>query len=174
MEQNKWRLYGLAFVFSWLPYLVVAWGYMKLADDLWGDFWTALLWLLVARTFFSIIEILGGIAAWRVYGRRALTQSYLELLRENDFPQRTNSYDDVLGYLSGIELDVDGVLSDQVKRAATEFRTALAIYRTTGLFAGLRHLAAAEAALEIYSPKSKAPDWGEEWDGATSEPDSAH
>lgn len=166
----------LTFTFSWLPYLAVAWLYMKLGDDTWESFRTALLWLLVARMFFSIIELLGGIAAWRIYGKRALTDIYLEVLRSNHFPPRKYSHDDFLAYLTRVEDEDYGgyEISSETRKAATEFRSALTVHESTGLLAGMRHSSAVEAALEIYSPKSKAPDWGEEWGEVEAEADSAH
>ncbi len=62
--------YFVVFAFSWLPYLALAWAFMKLTDEGHArDFRLALGVLLALRLFFSTIEAVGGFFLWRLYGR---------------------------------------------------------------------------------------------------------
>ncbi|MEW5943720.1 MAG: hypothetical protein AB1710_07705 [Pseudomonadota bacterium] len=138
--------------FAWVPYVLVSWGYARLSD---GSFWSALGVLLAIRLFFSVIETLGSVFAWRLYGRRKMIERNLAMLRANNFPKRQYAHDDFLNYLSRIE--DDETCPQQLKMAAKQWEQALAFFESSGILLGMRMHAAADAALDIYSPKHEAP-----------------
>jgi len=82
MNNTKWALIMSAFAF--IPYLLVAWGYTRIADGSVRVFWIALGLLIGARFFFSVIETVGSILAWRLYGRRLAIDRNLAFLRTNN------------------------------------------------------------------------------------------
>jgi hypothetical protein len=131
-------------------YLVVAWIGAKLFDL---QLWTVFVGLIVARAFFGLIEGAATFLNWRFAGRKSAVQGFLEVLRANNFPPRENEHDDFLGYLA--RLDSDYQPKPDYKRAAKELYTFLASTETRGILAGMRVHAASDAALDIYSPKSK-------------------
>ncbi|HQR19491.1 MAG TPA: hypothetical protein PKV98_01405 [Burkholderiaceae bacterium] len=139
-------------VFAWIPYVLVSWGYAKLTG---GSFWPALGVLVVVRLFFSAIETLGSVLAWRIYGRKAVVERNLSLLRASNFPKRQNAHDDFLSYLGRIESDETS--SQQLKAAAKQWEQVLAFFESSGILLGVRMHAAADAALDVYSPKNEAP-----------------
>jgi hypothetical protein len=156
---NDTRTYIIMFLFALVPYALVAWGYMALMDGQANDFWAAFGILLGVRLFFSTIETLGSVLAWRLYGKRLMVGKHLEFLRARSFPKRKFSEEDCLGYLSSIEDDPDQPAS--LRAAAKEMHWALATCEEVGIIVGMRMHSAAEAALEVYSPKAQAPAYGE-------------
>jgi hypothetical protein len=157
MNDTKARL--IAAGFAWVPYLAVSWGYSALTDGTAKMFWYALGALLAARLFFSIIETLGSVLTWRVYGRRIAINRFLTFLRDNKFPQRKFAHDDIGNYLARIE---DNYSADTalVKAAASELRRSLATFESMGFLVSMRMYSAIDDALELYSPKEKAPVFG--------------
>lgn len=147
--------------FSLVPYLLVSWGYAELTDGNSKTFWTAFGVLVGVRLFFSVIETLGSILSWRLHGKKLMVQKMLEALRSNEFPKRFYSHDDILGYLARIEDEEK--ISPSVKSAAKQLEFVLATFENLGILAGARMYSAAEAALEIYSPRSAAKEfsWGQ-------------
>lgn len=148
---NDTRSQIIMALFAWVPYVLLSWGYAKLTDS---GFWPALGVLLAIRLFFIVIETLGSVLAWRVYGRKKIIERNLSLLRANNFPKRQYAHDDFLVYLSRIEND--DAYSQQLKTAAQQWEQVLAFYETSGIFLGMRMHAAADDALDIYSPKREA------------------
>jgi hypothetical protein len=136
-----------------VPYVVIAWGYTKFDSDV--SFWQALGVLLAVRLVFSIIETLGGMLAWRFYGRAYTVKEFVQILHKSKFPQRYYQHDDLLNYLARIEDDLN--LDADVRRAAREVGSSLELYESMGILIGLRMHSASEQALEIYSPRDNAP-----------------
>ena len=144
-------------LFSFVPYLLVSWAYMALAEGESKQFWGAFGVLIVARFFFSVIETLGSIFSWRLYGKKLMVNKFLGMLSANNYPKREYQHDDFLGYLARVE---DGPYADSVKTSAKEIYFLLSTFESMGILLGMRMHAASEVALEAYSPKAKAPIWG--------------
>ena len=151
------RAYIIIALFSFVPYLLVSWAYMALVDGGSEQFWTAFGVLIAVRLFFSVIETLGSVISWRLYGKKLMVNKFLGLLRANNFPKREYQHDDFLGSLARIE---DGPYGDSVKTSAKEIYFLLSTFESMGILLGMRMHAASEAALETYSPKAEAPIWG--------------
>jgi hypothetical protein len=145
-------------LFAWVPYMLVSFAYMKLTEGSWKDFWVALGALIVVRLFFGIIEMLGGSLAWRMYGKKLMVNKHLQLLHANKFPTRQYSHDDFSAYMSRIADDPDSPAPLIV--LAKEATHSLELAENLGILIGMRVHSAAEAALDIYSPKSEAPVFG--------------
>jgi hypothetical protein len=71
----------LALLFSLIPYTAVSWGWVVYTNGGGREFATAFGVLLVARLFFATIETLGGIVAWRAYGRQVMLRRLLTSFR---------------------------------------------------------------------------------------------
>jgi hypothetical protein len=123
---------------------------VKLTDGPAREFWVALGVLLAIRLFFSIIEALGGILSWRVYGKKVMIERNLKLLRANHFPKREYAHDDFAGYLARIEQGPK--YSEQLKAVAQQMYFVLSFFESAGMLSGMRMHAAADEALNIYSP----------------------
>jgi hypothetical protein len=148
----------LSGLFSFIPYCVVAWVYIELTNGRTTDFWIALGVLGAVRLFFAVIEGLNGVLAWHVYGKRIATRKLVEFLRAHNFPKRKYSHDDFLSYVFRIEDEPEYAIP--LKFAAKEIHSALAAWEQMGVLLGMRMHSASEAALEIYSPKDQAPQYG--------------
>ena len=142
-------------LFAWVPYVLVSWGYANFSE---GSFWSALGVLLAVRVFFGIIETLGRVIAWRFYGKKKMIERNLNLLHTNNFPKRQYAHDDFLSYLSRIE--DDDTCPQEIKIAARQWEQVLALFESFGILPGMRMHAAADEALNIYSPKHDAPIFG--------------
>jgi len=136
---------------SLVVYAAVSW---IAAKALGLSFWWAFGGLLLVRTFFELVDGLTGIINWRVFRRRKTIDQLLGTLRANSFPPRFYHHDQMLTYLGRIE---DGGYPEPVRRAAQELETMLGLAEASGILAGARLHAAAEAALELYSPRAQAP-----------------
>ena len=101
-DMNEIVLGGMGFVFSLVPYVLVAWGYAKFTDGGQNAFWVEFGLLVAARLFFAIIEGLGGVLAWRLHGKNVAVGNFLRCLRANNFPERYFKHDDFLNYLSRV------------------------------------------------------------------------
>src|SRR6266851_5065447 len=95
----------ITLIFSFVPYLLVAWGYTKFTSGNAETFWTAMAVLLITRLLFSVIEFLGSILSWRLYGRKQLVDRVVSWLRINNFPKRYYHHDDFSNYLGRVEED---------------------------------------------------------------------
>ena len=138
-----------------IPYALVAWGYTKLDPE--TSFWAALGVMIGVRLFFAIIETLGGVLAWRLHGRAIAVNNALRLFRENEFPARLYRHDGLSSYLARI-VDDDST-SPELRRTAQETERMLGLFEDVGILPGWRLRSATEAALDIYSPREKAPEW---------------
>ena len=72
-------------------------------------------------------------------------------MKNSNFPKREVESDDFLTYLNRIENNDDNLL--QLKVAAKNWQQSLFFYENTGILIGMRMNAAANEALDIYSPK---------------------
>lgn len=137
--------------FSMLPYLAIAWFAANFIEEKPEEIWKMLGLLLGARFFFSLIEWLGSVLSWRMYGKKATAQKYQAFLSSKKFPAREGN-EDLDSYLYRI-LFVDespAPLRENAWILSTELQAANA----NGLMAGLRLNSAANAALDAYSPKA--------------------
>jgi hypothetical protein len=149
----------IAMLFAWVPYTAVAWGFMALTDGRAKTFWYALGALLAVRLFFSIIEGLGGILSWRIYGRRFAVQRALAVLGANNFPKRKYAEEDFQTYLDAIKDDPE--CQESVRKGANEIQLVLSAFERFGILLGMRMHSASEVAFDVYSPKSEAPAYAE-------------
>ena len=138
----------ITLVFAWIPYVLLSWGYAQIMD---GDFWKVLGVLIAVRLFFSVVETIGSIFSWRLYGKKKIVELNLNFLRSNNFPNRVLEHDDFLSYLIGIENNEEYSL--QLKILATNWKNLLLFFENTGILMGVRMNAAADEALDLYSPK---------------------
>ena len=138
----------ITLVFAWIPYALLSWCYAQIMD---GDFWKVLGVLIAARLFFSVIETIGSIFSWRLYGKKKVVQLNLNILQFNNFPKRELEHDDFSNYLARIETSDD--YSVQLKAVAKNWEQSLTFFEHTGILIGMRMHAAADEALNIYSPK---------------------
>ncbi len=138
-------------VFAWIPYALLSWCYAQIMD---GDFWKVLGVLIAARLFFSVIETIGSIFSWRLYGKKKVVQLNLNTLQFNNFPKRELEHDDFSNYLARIETSDD--YSVQLKAVAKNWEQSLTFFEHTGILIGMRMHAAADEALNIYSSKKIA------------------
>lgn len=145
-------------LFAFVPYLLVSWAYMAVVNGDSGDFWKALGLLVAVRFFFSVIETLGTVISWRLYGKRFMVNKFVELLRANNFPKRKYAHDDFLNYLARIEDDPSCPAT--VKASAKEIYFLLSTFESMGILLGMRMHSASDAALDVYSPKAEAPIYG--------------
>ena len=134
--------------FAWIPYVILSWGYAQIMD---GNFWKVLGVLIAVRLFFSVIETIGSIFSWRLYGKKKIVELNVNFLRNNNFPNRVLEHDDFLSYLIGIENNEE--YSFQLKILATNWKHLLLFFENTGILMGVRMNAAADEALDLYSPK---------------------
>jgi hypothetical protein len=145
-------------LFAFVPYILVSWAYMAIVSGNSREFWSAFGVLIGARFFFSVIETIGSILSWRLYGKKLMTRKFLFLLQSNNFPKREYEHDDFSNYLARID---DGLqYSMSIKTAAKDIYSLLSTYESIGILLGARMHAASEAALDAYSPKSEAPVFG--------------
>lgn len=140
------------YLLSLAPYFLIAWGYGKLTD---GDAKTmsaVLGVLLLVRLF----EMLGSVLSWRLHGKKIIVNEYLEILRADNFPKRECMHDNLSNYLSRIE-DPYSEYPPALKADAKKMIRAFEVNRVFGILTYMRVNTAAEAALDIYSPRSEAP-----------------
>jgi hypothetical protein len=152
---NDARSYIILAIFTLVPYTLVSSAYMALSDGGAKEFWGAFGVLIAIRTFFSLIETLGGVLSWHLYGKKLTVEKFLQFLRTNNFPEREYEHDSFLNYLARID---DGAeYPSSVKAAAKQMHLLLETYESIGILLGARMNAASEVALDIYSPRSRAP-----------------
>lgn len=156
MNDTRSRL--IMSLFAFVPYLLVSWAYMAHVNGDSSDFWKSLGLLVAVRFFFSVIETLGTVISWRLYGKRFMVNKFVEFLRTNNFPKRKYAHDDLLNYLARIEDEPTSPAS--VKASAKEIHFLLSTFESMGILLGMRMHSASDAALDSYSPKTKAPIYG--------------
>ena len=151
LAPGKWT----EFLASWVVYLMVALGISQFTEE---SMWVVLGIVIAARTFFALIDAAASVLSWRVFGKRCATQGFLRLLRENGFPQRRYEDDDVTNYLCRVENDRS--VTQSLQRTAKETVTFILDDRSMMLqekWNKARMRSAADAALEIYSPRANTP-----------------
>ena len=152
---NDARAYIILAIFSLVPYTLVSWAYMALAGGGTKEFWSAIGVLIAIRTFFSLIETLGGVLSWHLYGKKLMVQKFLEFLSTNNFPKRKCEHDNFMDYL--VQIEARPEYPSSVKVSAREMRQILKTYESIGILIGARIHAASDMALNAYSPRSQAP-----------------
>lgn len=136
------------YYFSVAPYVLIAWGVQELTEDSMTG-WAVMGVMFLVRLF----EMLGSLLSWRLHGKKVMVDYYLELFQANNFPKRELMSDDLSGYLARIESpysEYPATLKAKVK----EMMDALDVNRIFGIPTYMRVQSAAEAALDIYSPRS--------------------
>lgn len=136
------------------PYLLVIWAVAALVPAV--SFWEALVLLVGARFMIGLVETLGLILSWQVYGREKAVMDFVAVLHHNKFPGRYDKGDDFLNYLARIESD--DTLDPHVRHSAREMGSLLGMYESVGALQGARMHNVSELALEAYSPRANAPD----------------
>lgn len=136
------------------PYLFVLVGVVAFVPSV--SFWEALVLMVGIRFMIGLVETLGLIFSWQVYGREKAVMNFVAVLHHNEFPGRYSKGDDFLNYLARIEND--DTLDAHVRQAAREMGSLLKMYETIGLLQGARMHNVSERALEAYSPRANAPD----------------
>lgn len=140
--------------FAAIPYGLVTWGYTALTNGDIQAFWIALGVLLGIRLFFSLIEALGGVLSWRIYGRRIAMGNALKFLKANGFPPREYGHDNLLDYLARIQ---DGPeYAPPLRAAAREVERLVTFVEQLGITIGGRTWEVWSAALDVYAPRSQA------------------
>jgi hypothetical protein len=153
LRETKERVITAALGF--VPYVLLAWVISEVGGGLARDFWSVLGVLVAARFFFSVVEFVGGVLAWRVYGKRVTVRRFLSTLQARAFPPRRFMQDSTDTYLYRISEDPE--YSADAKELAREIERALATSENLGLLFGMRLRAAWDAALELHSPPRLAP-----------------
>lgn len=143
---------------SLVIYVLVAWGVAAWMDGGWKTFSIVAGIMFAARTFFSAVEGFGSYIHWRVRGKQAAVDGFLRSLRSNNFPPRYYKHDDFLNYLCRV--GDDPAIPPRTKWEAKAMESLLAMFENSGVLRGVRWHAASEIALETYSPRSQAPDFG--------------
>lgn len=141
--------------FTLAPYLLVAWGFTVLTDGEASTFWKALLVLFALRTLFALIDTLGGVLRWRLWGRNLLVAHALDWFTARQFPQREYANDDMGNYLVRIIDDPKQPLA--LRMAAAELDRTFGVYEQFGVLVGVRFHDAYRVAFEQYAPSSRAP-----------------
>jgi hypothetical protein len=136
------------------PYLLVIWGVVALVPSV--SFWEALVLLIGGRFTIGLVETLGLILSWQIYGREKAVIDFVAVLHHNKFPGRYCKGDDFLNYLARIEND--DTVGAEVRQSAREMGSLLGMYESVGILQGARMHNVSERALEAYSPRATAPD----------------
>jgi hypothetical protein len=136
------------------PYLFVIWGVVALVPSV--SVWGAVVLVIGTRFVIGLVETLGLVFSWHVYGREKAVMDFVAVLHHNKFPARYDKSDDFLNYLARIE--ADDSLDPHVRHSAREMGSLLGMYESMGILQGARMHNVSELALEAYSPRSSAPD----------------
>ena len=151
---NDFRFRLIVILLPSIPYFLVSWGYMAYVDGGAKQFLGALGVLIALRTFFDVIEKLGGVLSWRVYGKKVTANKFAEMLCANKFPKREYSHHDFSTYLHQLE---EGPSEESVKTSAKQLKFILEFCEEEGILLRMRMHVALDAALDIYSPRAEAP-----------------
>ncbi len=141
--------------FSMVPYLLVSWGYTTLTDGDTKAFWTAMGCLLGARLFFGLIETLGDVLMFHLYGKKFAVERVVKILRAHEFPMREYEHDDFSAYLCRI-YDNFANYPQSLKSTAREIEGGLIMLESVAVWPSARLWSACDAALDIYAPKERA------------------
>jgi hypothetical protein len=151
---EQWPTYVAAFALAAAPLAFVTWGIAKYIDS---DFWTVLFWLVAVRLLFGVIEFAGSFLSWKFVGKQFMVRQLHWMMAEGQMPPRYFKDDGFLTYLSRVTDDPKaGKLS---KTTARDLDRLYIWWESQGIWPSMRFDSAAEAALEQYSPRSKAPEW---------------
>jgi hypothetical protein len=140
--------------FSLIPYLVVAWGYREMTEGDANAFWIALSVLLGVRLFFSVIEKLGNVLYWRLYGRKLAVGNAVAFLNASEYPPRKYFHDNFGNYLVRIQNGPECPAT--LRRSAVDIEHMLSMIEQLGISVGARAHSTFEAALDVYAPPSQA------------------
>ena len=136
------------------PYLLVVWGVAAMFPSV--SFFKALVLVVGVRFMIGLVETLGLVFSWQVYGREKAVMDFVAVLHHNKFPGRYDKNGDFLHYLASI--DNDETLDPDVRQSAREMGSLLRMYENIGLLQGARMRNVSELALEAYSPRANAPE----------------
>ena len=152
---NGTKMQIISSMFAFVPYVLVTWGYTVFTGGGMNDFWKTLGFIFAVRAFFGMIETIGGILAWRIYGKKKMVHKFVKFLRNNNFPMREYAHDDLGNYLA--RLDDEEKYNQAIRHRANEVSRSRELAESMGIFPSMRYESAWDAALEIYSPKERAP-----------------
>jgi len=133
-----------------VPYCLLAYAFSRLLND--TSFWEALGWLVAVRCFFSIVELIGSILAWRLHGRKVAVTAFTSALRAVNMPPRYDTYGDIDEYLNDVIADQSQ--PTDLRIAAGGILGSLQATRQRGMVVTVRMQNAWDLALEAYSPKA--------------------
>jgi hypothetical protein len=133
---------------SLIPYAALSWGYSTFSNAGWPSFWRAFGVLVAVRAFFSIIEGIGGILVWRLYGRRIAVSQWAGYFRDNHFPPKQYFDDDFGNYCA--RLTTNYQRPTDLAPVVHELQTILLSYERRGMVLGMRMNDAVETAFEQY------------------------
>lgn len=137
-------------------YLLVSWAFARfVAHDI--PVWMVLVTIVVGRLFFELLSMLSDAISWRVYMRQHYIDKFVERFRSQHFPPRKYCNQSFEAYLR--DLEYDKAIPPRLQVAVAEVAVSLADADTMGYLKGRRLIAAARAALDIYSPRELAPEW---------------
>jgi hypothetical protein len=147
MNETKSGL--IASGFSLIPYAAVAATYSYFVGGGGArQFWIAMGVLIALRTFFSAIEGLGRILAWRLFYKRRVVDHFVALFKANEFPPKQYYDDDFSNYRARLVSDHERKADDV--RAAQDLESLLLMQENRGILEGMRFNAAVELAFEEY------------------------
>src|SRR5688572_20513232 len=125
---SEFKSSAITFGSAMVPYLLVAWAWSAISNER-GAFWLALTALFVVRLFFSIIETLGSVLAWRLYGKKHAVARMLAFLRANKYPKRFYRHDSFLAYLTRID---DPEFPESLRMSARQTEQTLEFFENVG------------------------------------------
>lgn len=136
------------FAFSLLPYFAVAWLFQWASREQ-GVFWQALGALVALRIFFHGIEWIGGIVAWRLYGRRAAIKEMVQSFRREGYPKRRQEHHDFMNYVA--DLEMDETVPKEQRQALRDLHCMTVGVEKVTILAGMRLHDVMDSALAEYS-----------------------
>jgi hypothetical protein len=152
-------------VACWLfPYLLLSWAYMTLTDGGRPEFLFGLAALLTVRFGFGCLDASSRALKWHLFHEKVTVQRRLAFFRQHSFPPRHYAHDDISNYLAHIELPE---YPDRLASLAKQLQFELDCSEGFGPIIGQRMYVAVEQALELYSPRVKAPILGHDWPDQT-------
>ena len=84
-------------VLSLLPYPLLAWAYAALTNDGgWIAFWAALRALIAARVLFAVLEWIGGLFAWHLYGKKLMIARLVAAFEQPKAPLQSLEKEDAV------------------------------------------------------------------------------
>jgi len=110
--------------------------------------------LLGVRRCFSVIETLGNVLDWRLYGRKLAVGNAVAFLKASEYPTRKYSHDNFGNYLARIQDDPEYPAT--LRRSVREIEHMLPMVEQVGISVGVRAHSTFEAALDVYAPPSQA------------------